>query len=229
MNRRNVLVVDDDVFIAEQLNAILSDLGYVVTDIATTRQMALESIDRQPPDMVLLDINMHGVNEGFGIAQHLNNHSKIPFIFVTSFSDQLTVAEASLLKPMAYIVKPFNERDIYTTLEIAFTNSIKQQEFLTLNSEDGKFNIRLTDICWIKVDDKYLEIQTTVKKHLHRATLSEVSELLNPRLFCRVHRSYIINMEHVISFKGNRVKLALIELPVSRSFLAAFKSKFEQL
>ena len=227
MNRRKVLVVDDDVFIAEQLNAILSDLGYTVVGMAMNKEMAYAFMDQDRPDMVLLDINMHGVNQGFGIAHYLNQASKIPFIFVTSFSDNATVAEASLLRPMAYIVKPFNERDIYTTLEIAFSNINKQQQFLTLNSEDGKFNIPLADILWIKADDKYLEIQTVVKKHLYRSTLNDVQGLLNPS-FCRVHRSYIINLNHVSSFKGNLLKINQVEIPISRSFLTEFKTKFEQ-
>lgn len=229
MNQRKIVIVEDDVFIAEQLNAILTDLGYVITGMATSKETAIEIIDQNPPDMVLLDIKMHGVNQGFGVAHHLNQYSNIPFIFVTSFSDNATVAEASLLKPVAYIVKPFNERDIYTTLEIAFSNLTKQQQFLTLNSDDGKFNIPLTDILWIKADDKYLEIQTAAKKHLHRSTLSDVSNLLNPHTFCRVHRSYIINLNHVTYFKGSRLKIAQFEIPISRSFLTDFKSKFEQL
>lgn len=229
MSQHKILVVEDDVFIAEQLNAILTDLGYLVTGMAMSKETALTLIDQDPPDLVLLDIKMHGSNQGFGIAHHLNQYAKIPFIFVTSFSDKSTVTEASLLKPVAYIVKPFNERDIFTTLEIAFSNRNQQQQFLTLNSDDGKFNIPLTDIIWIKADDKYLEIQTTAKKHLHRSTLSDVSNVLNPYTFCRVHRSYIINLNHVTYFKGSRLKIEQIEIPISRSFLAEFKSKFEQL
>ncbi len=229
MIQRKVLIVEDDFFIAEQLNVILTDLGYYVVGVATTKEIAIELIDLNLPDIVLLDIKMHGVNQGFAIAHYLNQFSKIPFIFITSFSDKTTVAEASLLRPIAYIVKPFNESDIYTTLEIAFSNIENKKQFLTLNADSGKFNIPLKEILWIKSDDKYLEIQTNVKKYLHRSTLSDVSNLLNPYTFCRVHRSYIINLDHVTYFKGNRLKIDQIEIPISRSFLAEFKLKFEQL
>ena len=226
--KKKILVVDDDIFIAEQLNSILTDLGYDVVGIAASKETAIDMIDETSPQLALLDIKMHGVNQGFGIAKYLKQNTKTPFIFITSFADKDTVDEASSLNPVAYIVKPFNEHDIYSTLEIAFTNLERQKNYLTLSSDLGKFNVPLSEIIWIKADDKYLEIQTTRERHLYRSSLNEVTNLLDDNIFCRVHRSFIVNLDHVTSFKGMVLNMGAIEVPVSRTYFKEFKTKFER-
>ncbi len=61
---------------------------------------------------------MHGENQGFEIAEYIRDHMDIPFLFLTSFADESTVNEASVLTPEGYLLKPFNERDIYSTLNV---------------------------------------------------------------------------------------------------------------
>jgi DNA-binding LytR/AlgR family response regulator len=229
MIAKKILVVDDDIFIAEQLNAILTDLGYDVVGIATNSDMAIEIIKETPPDLALLDIRMHGLKQGFSIAKFLNEENQIPFIFITSFADKSTVEEASALKPLAYVLKPFNEQNIYSTLEIAFAALTKKKTHVTISSEQGKFNIAFKDILWVKVEDKYLEIQTINQNHLYRSTLSSLESQLDEHSFCRIHRSYVVNLNQIKLFKSNMVFIGEIEIPVSRTFLPDFKMKFEQI
>jgi two-component system response regulator LytT len=228
MVKKKILVVEDDVFIAEQLSVMLSELGYCMIGIATTMEMAIEIINETPPDLALLDIKMHGINQGFGVANYLIENGNIPFVFVTSFADKETVIEASTLNPVAYIVKPFSEQDVYSTLEIAFSNIDKKKTHLTLSSDRGKFKIPFSEILWIKADNKYLEVKTVDANYLYRSTLSEITNSLDNLAFCRVHRSYIVNRDQVELFKGRILQVAGFEIPISRSYLAAFKEMFEK-
>ncbi|MFT6924274.1 MAG: DNA-binding LytR/AlgR family response regulator [Crocinitomicaceae bacterium] len=228
MNRKSILIVEDDVFIAEQLNAILTDLGYEIVGMATSSELAIKIIKETPPDLALLDIRMHGLKQGFSVANYLNETNKIPFIFVTSFADKDTVLEASTLRPMAYILKPFNSHNLFSTLEIAFAKIQNSPAQLTLNSDLGKFKISFKDILWIKADDKYLVIQTVDRNYLYRSTLNDIMNLLDSYMFCRVHRSYIVNLNLITMFKRNCVSIGKIEIPVSRTYLPEFKMKFER-
>ncbi len=228
MIKKKVLVVEDDVFIAEQLSLILSELGYCVVGIAFTREMAIEIINETPPDLAMLDIKMHGINQGFSVANYLIENGNIPYVFVTSFADKETLSEASALNPVAYIVKPFREQDIYSTLEIAFSNIDKKKTHLTLNSDRGKFKIPFTEILWIKADNKYLEVKTVDANYLYRSTLSEITNSLDALAFCRVHRSYIVNIDQVELFKGRILHVAGLEIPISRSYFQPFKEMFEK-
>lgn len=226
--KRKILVVEDDVFIAEQLSVMLLELGYCMIGIATTKEMAIELINETTPDLALLDIRMHGINQGFAVANYLIENGNIPFVFVTSFTDKETVIEASTLNPVAYIVKPFSEQDVYSTLEIAFSNIDKKKTHLVLKSDRGKLKIPFTEILWIKADNKYLEVKTIGANYLYRSTLSEITNSLDDLAFCRVHRSYIVNINQVELFKGRILQVAGIEIPISRSYFEAFKEMFEK-
>ena len=91
--KTKVLIVDDEVFISEQLNAVLIELGYRVTAIAYNTSTAIESLKSNPPDIAVLDIKMHGENQGFAIAKYIREHmkeivsitTKIHFILFTRY------------------------------------------------------------------------------------------------------------------------------------------------
>lgn len=119
--KKRILIVEDEVFIAEELSYIVQELGFEITDIAFDAQSAINSLKKSEPDLAILDIRMHGRNQGFEIARYIKENLDIPFLFLTSFADKTTVEEAALLKPSAYILKPFNNLDIYSTLSVLTT------------------------------------------------------------------------------------------------------------
>lgn len=114
-----VLIVEDEVFIAEDLKRAIIKLGYDVCDVCYDSESALDSVFKHQPDMVMLDINIRGSKDGIEVAEAISKNYNIPFIFLSSLSDRTTLDRAKLTKPMGYLVKPFKDQDLLTTIEMA--------------------------------------------------------------------------------------------------------------
>lgn len=135
MSEIRILIIEDDPIICEDIRDIVSDVDYIAVGIAHTKSEAITAIDKLRPDLVLLDINLEGNYEGFEIAEHINQNYKIPFIYLTSYSGKQIIDKAKKHMPMGYIVKPFNEKELYSTIEIGLYNFSKFMLPITLNRE----------------------------------------------------------------------------------------------
>ncbi|MFB2118482.1 response regulator transcription factor [Parapedobacter sp. 2B3] len=120
-----VLIVEDDPIIAEDIKEMLNNVDYSVSGIAYTKDEALRIMDREKPDLALLDINLNGQHEGYDVAEYINKSRKIPFLYLTSYSSKEFVEKAKHTMPMGYIVKPFREEELYSSIEIALYNFSK--------------------------------------------------------------------------------------------------------
>jgi DNA-binding NarL/FixJ family response regulator len=121
----NIVIVEDDPIIAEDIKEMLSNVDYKVLGIAYDKEEALSLIAKNKPDLVLLDINLNGKLEGYEIAEYINQNNKIPFLYLTSYSGKEFVEKAKKTMPMGYIVKPFTEGELYSSIEIALYNFSK--------------------------------------------------------------------------------------------------------
>ncbi len=122
MSDFTILVVEDEVFIAEDIRATLLKLGYEVCGVAYDSEKALQMIYQQRPDLVLLDITIRGLKDGIEVAETINKIHGIPFIFLTSHSDSITLDRAKATRPCGYIVKPFKDRDLISSIEVGLYN-----------------------------------------------------------------------------------------------------------
>lgn len=216
-NAFRILIVEDELMIAEMTKEMLLDLGYEVIGIAKNYDRALHYLDNDPKiDLAILDINLNQDVDGTDIAKYIKEKIKIPFIFLTSYSDPGTVKKASGTKPSAYILKPYTKGDLFTTIEII--KSRKQDE-VPVVIKDGEYSVKINsnDISYIKSDNNYLELFTPQKKYLVRNSLENfLSELSNPN-FIRIHRSYAINSLRVEAINGQQVIVDSQKCPISRS------------
>jgi DNA-binding NarL/FixJ family response regulator len=119
MSEVRVLIVEDEPLIAEDISDFLGETNYICAGIAYDSETALDMLINRDPDIALLDINIEGSMNGIDIAQVIRNKHNIPFIFLTSHSDKETLDKAKLTLPYGYIVKPFNENDLISSLEMA--------------------------------------------------------------------------------------------------------------
>ncbi len=113
-----ILVVEDDVIVAEDLRGLLTAFGYHVPSIALNATEALAAVAQHPVDLALLDISLSGQQDGVALA-HLLRGQEIPFVFVTAHSDAKTLEAAKQTRPYGYLVKPFSRHDIQPVVEIA--------------------------------------------------------------------------------------------------------------
>ena len=125
MTKANILIVEDEAAIAQDLKDIIQLEGYTVIGVAYSYAKAVEILAAKKPDLVFLDISLRGNGSGLDVAKLLNDKFKIPFIFLTSFSDQDTIKEVVSLNPCGYLIKPFKERDIAPAIALAFVTAKK--------------------------------------------------------------------------------------------------------
>lgn len=117
---KRIHIVEDQMIIAMDLQFMLEDLGYVVSNLSSSYKETFEKIEEDRPDLLILDIILKTEKTGIDIAHQLNLNHKIPFVFLTSHADLLTVEAAQATNPKGYLVKPFNHTDMSRVLAQAF-------------------------------------------------------------------------------------------------------------
>jgi DNA-binding NarL/FixJ family response regulator len=121
-NKLKVLIVEDEPVIAENISIYLDNNDFEVSAIAYDSEEAFHQLKTNTPDAAILDINLESEQDGIDIAAFINKEIQIPFLFLTSYSDKNTLDKAKQVKPSGYIVKPFNEKTLLASLEIAISN-----------------------------------------------------------------------------------------------------------
>lgn len=145
MSEIHVLIVEDDPLIASDIEENLTNVDYRVIGLAYNKIDAFELLTHAAADIAILDINLGDNMDGFEIAKKINEKYHIPFVFLTSYASKEVVAEAKKLRPMGYLVKPFDESDLFTSIEIALHNYGQIVKPKTLSME--RINDRMhTDI-----------------------------------------------------------------------------------
>ena len=119
MNPATILIVEDEAIVAADLGRKLSRLGYEVVGTAGRGDEAVEIAGCLCPDLVLMDILLNGQFDGIAAAQAIRNQFDLPVIYLTAHSDAVTLARAKITGPFGYILKPFDERDLATQIELA--------------------------------------------------------------------------------------------------------------
>jgi DNA-binding NarL/FixJ family response regulator len=122
MNELKILIVEDEPVIAENIAMYLNNYDFTVSAIAYDDEEAISQLKHNTPDAVILDVNLESVMNGIEIADHINKNYRLPFLFLTSYADKETLEHAKKVEPWGYIVKPFNEKTLLASLEIAISN-----------------------------------------------------------------------------------------------------------
>ena len=118
-DKTRVLIIEDEVLIAEEISSTLQLLGYSVAGIIMNGDRALDAIAHLQPGLILLDIHIKGSLNGIDLAHIIRKKHALPFLFLTAFSDWDTLEKAKKTMPYGYILKPFNETTIKVNLEMA--------------------------------------------------------------------------------------------------------------
>ena len=133
MARDRILIVEDERIISLDLNRRLARAGYQVVDTVSTGPEAIETAERLRPDLILMDVRLGGDMDGVDAATEIRRRISIPVIFLTAYADEETIQRAKAAEPFGYVLKPFKERELYTTIDIALYKAridgkLKEQE-----------------------------------------------------------------------------------------------------
>jgi two-component system, LytTR family, response regulator LytT len=235
MGKVKIAVVEDEIIIADHLCETLENLGYEVFEPAISYTEGKELIDTERPDIAILDINLSGRKDGIDLAKYIRENHDIPFIFLTSFADKATFERAKQVNPPAYLIKPFNKEELYTSIEIALFNyqktkneEVKKKDFVFVKQKQLFIKIYFKDILFLKSDHVYTEIFVDKgEKYIIRESLGEYANQLNDD-FVRVHRSFIVNFQHITKVEANQLWINEFEVPISKQHRNDILEKLEQ-
>ncbi len=204
--RIRVLVVDDEQLARTNLVVLLrSDPEIEIIGECASGMEALAEIRRAKPDLVFLDIQMPEC-DGFDVLEMLGNDLPPALIFVTAY-DQYAL-RAFEVGALDYILKPFDnarfERAVYRAKErIRDGHGLANQERLVVKDAGQILFLRFSEIDWIEAADYYVCLHVGPRTHLLRRSMSQLDEELDQSIFCRVHRSAIVNLDRISRLKFN--------------------------
>jgi DNA-binding LytR/AlgR family response regulator len=229
MSKVKILVVEDEIIIADHICDTLDDLGYDALEPVINYTEALEAIEAEKPDLAILDIQLSGKKTGIDVAEQIRKNYDFPFIFLTSNSDPLTVSQAKKVMPPAYLVKPFTKDELYSSIEIALYNyskrigEVNEEELIIkdaffIKEKNIFIKLKFEDILFIKSDHVYAEIQlVNNQKHLIRGNLNKIITKLNKK-FVRVHRSYIVNLDYLEQIDQSTIVILNHNIPIGKKY-----------
>ena len=228
------LVVDDEPAARAGLRDILSSIDWLtVIGEASDGPSAVEKIDRLEPELVFLDIEM----PGFKGTEILSRTKHQPFVvFTTAYAEY--AATAFELGALDYVLKPFGEARIAKALdrvraaigESGVTPAVDRlrealgsgpMSRLFVRAGNGVIPVLVRDVLWFEASGDYVTAHTAQSRHMLHLSLNRLESRLDPKRFIRVHRTYIVNLDHVISFRkharGSTAELDNgMRIPVSR-------------
>jgi DNA-binding LytR/AlgR family response regulator len=224
-----VLIVEDEMLVAEDLAYHMVECGFKVTGIAISGEECFESINKEEPDIVIMDINIQGKLDGIEIARIINQTKKIPFIFLTANSDVATVNRAIPLNPDAFISKPFNKNDLKIAIELAcqkHNNQVMQSVYSddinlinhSIFVKEGNIyrRIDVPSVLYIEAKGSYSTIVTSTRSYTLSYNLNYFTTQVKNPVFKRVHRSFIININKVEGIDNSTLLINKTVIPVSK-------------
>lgn len=240
-----ILIVEDEPNYRDTLEMFIDELGYELCGSCANGKDALALFSSLSPDLVLMDINLEGELSGIDLARIFNGHGPIPLIFITSFDDPETFAEAKKTVPFSYLIKPFNPDVLQRSIELAvqyahvdgrgeFENNkdvVLAPQSLFVKDRNKLIKTRFDEILWVEVEDKYCIIHTIAKKFTLRLSLKELALKLDTGMFVQTHRSYMVNANAIegIDLSLFIVKVGNAEIPLGRAYRDHLVSRLKML
>ncbi|HEY9669784.1 MAG TPA: ATP-binding protein [Coleofasciculaceae cyanobacterium] len=126
--KARILIVEDESIVAFNIQHRLEGIGYTVVAVVSSGEAAIQSVSETHPDLVLMDIKLKGEVDGIVAAEQIRRQFQVPVVYLTAYTDEETLNRAKVTEPYGYILKPFEARDLGTTIEMAlYKHFIEQQ------------------------------------------------------------------------------------------------------
>lgn len=227
MENIDILVVEDESIISMDIQARLINSGYNVTGAVRSGAAALEFLDKNHADLVLMDIMLEGELDGIDTAKDIMKRHDIPIIYITAYADDVTLRRAKSENTFGYVLKPFNENDLRVTIEMGLfrfkaameeknrlqensdigenTKSSKSKEYLSINEKkripawrgDELIVLNPSEVYYLYIDGRNVYIHTKTETYSMRGSLKDWEERLAKHSFFRCHKCYLVNIEKI--------------------------------
>lgn len=246
----NILVTEDESIVRKDIERSLKKLGYNVVGSADTGEKAVELAIALKPDIALMDIFLKGEMTGIEAAERIKREIDIPIIFLTAYADESTLAKAKVTEPHGYILKPFKEIDIHTSIEMAIHKHKKERElkveaellrsiarhkdnaeYLFVKHQSMLVKLEVEDVLFVEALKDYVIVHTSKESYTIHSTMKDIERKLPGRHFLRVHRSYIINTDKIKAIGANGLLMDATdkEIPIGGSYKDALGDRINLL
>ncbi|MFN0728813.1 LytR/AlgR family response regulator transcription factor [Polaribacter gochangensis] len=231
MKMISVYVVEDMAISRVSLETMLLENNFKLSGSSATAEVAWKELQKNETDLILLDINLAGKKNGVWLAQQVRKYLHIPIVFLTAYGDQNTVKEVLETNPNGYLMKPYQEPTLLTTINIALnnfkekTNKLKKRNTDFIFVKDRNVNVKLffKDICYVKSEGNYLEIILADKRYVIRSKLLDFNVELPETIFYKCHRRYIINITIIYALGKDFIQLEKEKIPLSNKYKIALE------
>jgi len=117
--KKRILVVEDETMIAKDIESKLRNIGYESLPIVRSGEEAVKKAGKLRPDLILMDIVLDGEMDGIDAAEQIRDYFNIPVVYLTAYADGVIIERAKVTEPFGYMIKPFGEKDLHSTIEMA--------------------------------------------------------------------------------------------------------------
>lgn len=220
MSKTNILIVEDESIVAKDIQNSLKKLGYEVVGVCATGEDAIKNTEELKPDLILMDIMLKSEMSGIDAATQIREKFNIPIIYLTAYADESTLNKAKVSEPYGYIIKPFKEIDLHTSIEMAMYKHSKEsvvkkeRDFLysVLENKETKgilfvksnsrlVKVKTSDIYFVEALKDYVVINTNNARYTIHSTMKDIEKKLPSNEFIRVHRSFIVRIDKIIAIE----------------------------
>ncbi len=250
MAKTNVLVVEDEGIVSKDIQHSLKKLGYNVIGSSSTGEKAIELALELKPDIVLMDIMLKGKLTGIEAAEEIKEAINIPVIYLTAYADEGTLAKAKVTEPYGYIIKPFKEIDLHTSIEMALYKHQKVSEvrkerdllyslvdnkdshdFIFVKSNSRLVKLKTADIYFIEALKDYVVINALSSRYTIHSTMKDIEKKLPSEDFVRVHRSFIVRLDKISAIEQPNLILENDKkvIPIGGSYKDDLSKKINQV
>ena len=238
-----ILIVEDEMIIGANISLQLSKLGYDVTGIVSRGEEAMAHVKQNPPDIVLMDIQLKGEMAGIDTVIRMQQEMDMPVIYLTANADDDNFDRAKATNPYAFISKPFKKLDLQHAIELTMGRLDKkdsgskeevtcvspfiQSDSIYVRRNERMIKIMISDIYYFEADRNYCKIFAKNKECLLVMTLKEINDRLPPEHFLRIHRSFIVNLSHVDEVAGTHVVIHKKAIPLSKTLRGELMNRLQ--
>lgn len=242
-----ILIVEDEMIIAANISLQLTEMGYEVTGIIPRGEDALQHIKNNPPDIVLIDIQLKGELDGIDTARKMQEiNSGLAIIYLTANADDANFNRAKSTHPYAFISKPFKKLDLQRSIELTINqlkcsiptpvnnSKIEHSTFvlkdcLFIRHQESMVKLDINAIRYIEADRNYCRIFSAEREYLLVSTLKDMDQRLPQKHFFRIHRSYIINLSRIDEIAGTHVVISKKAIPMAKGMRAELLKKLQTI
>ncbi|MEM9527431.1 MAG: response regulator, partial [Bacteroidota bacterium] len=231
-----ILIVEDEPLIAAELSAHLTAANFYVTAIVTTGEAALSTVAVNPPDAIIMDIRLAGELDGVVTAHLLNERYSLPVVFLTANTDRAYYERARATFPLAFVSKPYDPEELVRNLEILVrrwgrkdgtSQPAKRPLFYRERGELRRFE--LDEIHYIAAAGNYCDVFTEKQRITVNYNLKQLLLKLPASNFCRIHRSYCVNLHFLIRITESEVATGAYRIPLAQSYRNELLARLERI